>query len=338
MLRSFAGSNASWNRPAATIRPSGLILCPSASSGHPSQPVEVVPISLRVLIEDDEGRTALNVLTCPLDIPEPMQIKFCVAWSLPDEDWSVYLNGVHVGSSDASDIPERVCPEKLQPRVMAGDYKKQNETAVQRRHDRLAGWQPIPRRVQRSLSDIRGALEDELSQIDDLLDHLRNEKLYHAKGLSSRLRMLIATGNPLPLLQLYAANTGRPLTIYVDEPLDAGVDLPSEATASFAAATIQARPVAEYTTPVDLDVWLDSPWGTLIGETFTHRRAIKSIADTVGSHFDQDARPLTVALRSTESELHGLNADFMLLYIGHLATIVAELGRSVLRDDVLRDD
>jgi len=237
----------------------------------------------------------------------------------------------YVGSDDPSKIPERLVLEKRPPPQKLEDFSRQNNLAVRRRHARLAGWQPIPRRVESTVSEIRAALQDEISQIEDLLAHLRDEKVYHAKGLSARLRMLIATGNPLPLLQLYAANKDKPLIVYVSEIPVADTD--DTLIAHFSAATIQAQPSDEYPVPIDLDVWLDTLWGAFGGKPFTHREAIKAIADTIGSHFDQDALPLTIALRTTKSELHGINTDLMLIYIGHVAVIVAKLAQTLLKEE-----
>jgi hypothetical protein len=63
--------------------------------------------SLRVKVHDSEDRPALDVLTCPIDIPQRTSAKICFAWSLPD-DWSLFINGKHAGSSDPSEIPERL--------------------------------------------------------------------------------------------------------------------------------------------------------------------------------------------------------------------------------------
>ena len=288
--------------------------------------------SLRIKVHDSEDRPVLDVLTCPIDIPQPTWAKIVFAWSLPD-DWSIFIIGKHAGSSDPSGIPERLLLEKRPPPKKREDFSRQNNLAVTRRHGRFVGWQPIPRRIKSSASDVRAALEDEIAQIQDLLDHLREGKLYHAKGLSSRLRMLIATGNPMPVLQLYAATRDKPLIVYTNEDRDFEEDLKSGVAASFAGLSIQPQPSEMYSVPIDLDVWLDAPWGVFGGKILTNRQTIKSIADTIGSHFDQDALPLVLALRTTKSELHGASADFVLLYLSHVALAVLELGRSLLNNE-----
>lgn len=191
----------------------------------------------------------------------------------------------------------------------------------------------MPKRVKSTNPEIRAALEDEILQIQDLLNHLREEKFHHVKGLSSRLRMLIATGNPMPLFQLYAAIQDKPLIVYFDEVDDLTNFSREDGVASFNTLPIQAEPVEEYIVPIDLDVWLDIPWGAFAGQVLTNRQAIKSIADTIGSHFDQDALPLVVALRGSKSEMHGVSTDSLLRYLGHVALTVLKLGESLLRDE-----
>ena len=288
--------------------------------------------SLRVKIHDSEDRPVLDVLTCPIDIPQQMSAKIAFAWSLPD-DWSLFINGKRAGSSNPSEIPERLLLEKRPPPQKREDFSRQNNLAVRRRHDRLAGWQPIPGRVKSTNLEIRAALEDEILQIQDLLGHLREGKLHHVKGLCRSLRMLIATGKPMPILQLYAATRDKPLIVYFDQVDNLTNFVREGGVVSFNVMPIQPEPVEDYPVPIDLNVWLENPWGAITGQILTNRQALKSIGDTIASHFDQDVLPLVVTLRTIKTEMHGIGIDFLLLYLGNVAVTVLKLGQSLLRDE-----
>ena len=79
-------------------------------------------------------------------------------------------------------------------------------------------------------------------------------------------------------------------------------------------------------------MWLETPSGALTGEVWTNRQEIKSIGDTIASHFDQDVLPLVATLRTSKTEMHGVGTDFLQLYLGNVALTVLELGQSLLKD------
>jgi len=174
---------------------------------------------------------------------------------------------------------------------------------------------------------IFSALSDEILQLEDLVSHLRAGKLHHAKGISSRLRLLVATGDPLPLLQMCAAIKNLPLIVYTEpHPSKAVIDGASVSLG----ISLWSVPTDEGTNPVDLDVWLELPWGQLGDKPRTHRRVITDLGDTIGSHFDRGILPSVDALRSGKTEIRGIRQDFLLSYLLRVSDVAIKLARTVV--------
>jgi len=162
------------------------------------------------------------------------------------------------------------------------------------------------------------------------LSHIHAGRLHHVKGLASRLRMLIATGEPLPLLQLCAAENDLPLIVYTHyQPNAPRPPVLLEANIIDFALSPQAAP--PFDNPVDLDVWLDFIFLRIDGRDITNHRALKEVGDTIGSHFATDVLPSVGMLKGLVSELGSKRAKEQLLYyLEVVATTAVGLGRQVL--------
>ena len=199
-----------------------------------------------------------------------------------------------------------------------------------RRQDRLVGWRPSkPGKQRGDKAHILDALRDEIKQLSDLLEHLNKRELHHLTGLARCLGMLIATGEPLPLLQLYAANENAPLLVYTsNRPFKKGMDK-ADFTVSI---EIWLPPTQIHTNPIDLDVWLDSPWGQMNGKPISNRQILTGIRHTIAAHFDQDILPEVIWLRSLSvaSDYGSITREVLLNFLIRIGTAVQQLGRSVL--------
>lgn len=282
---------------------------------------------LRVRITDAQNTALIDRATCVFDLPERTVSAFAMAWSVPD-DWSAFLNGVHIGSTNPNDsIPDRctVAPRNSDL-LEATDFGKENKLIVARRRDRLAGWQGVPNRVAADSAYLMSAFKDEISQIDDLLTLIEQGAVHHAGGLAARLRAFVVTGRPLPLLQLLAASISSPLIVYTEPRPRQTVFDGAKSSASF---SIWSEPKDRDTNPIDLDVWLDLPWGQIGEKAVTHREALKHIADTIGAHVDPDLHEVVVALNAGRSAAEGVNQRVLVLYLTRVARAVVDLARKV---------
>ena len=281
---------------------------------------------LHVLILDKNGNLLLENYSSVLEISEQTEMTVAMTWELPNI-LTIAVNGTIVGSLPSdSKIPKVFKIEKYNPSLR--DHAKDNEKAVKTRRDTLAGWQDIPRRIPGSHENIQSALEDEIGQIADLLAHLDQGKFYHLKGLSSRLRMMISTGKPLPLLQQFAATKDLPLIVYTTS--DTSMRTVSDGAFSIQ-VSIQPKPTKKAANPVDLDVWLDLPAGLVDNKIHTNRMMIKSFGDTIGSHYDKDELPIVNVLKSMKSGLSGKDANLIIVYLKEVAETVLELARSTIK-------
>lgn len=284
-------------------------------------------ITAQLTSESDE--VLLTVTSCPLVLSEPSAIALFVFWNTAKLE--IIVNDELVGSNK-SPIPNEYHVE-MNRTGEHYDFSAENESAIKARHDRLAGHggTPLKGGRQRSNKDaVFDALRDEIVQIDGLIQLIGNGGFQHAIGLSGITRKMIATGVPLPLVQLSAAFIGAPLTIYTHAARRRV--LPSELPTPSTHLVFGARPTPEllYENPVDLDIWLETPAGQVGGEYFTHRQLIKKIGDTLGAHFDLDVHPSVPALRGLRSGTASGNVDFLIQYVCQAAELARHLGLEIL--------
>ena len=157
---------------------------------------------------------------------------------------------------------------------------------------------------------------------------IRDGALHHGPGVAARLRLLVAQGNPLPLLQLCAADRDLPLPLYTDDNPSLSVPFSPSTYIGF---NLSSRPDDICRNPIDLDTLLDLKAASIADHDFTHRQVIKLVGNTVGSHVDRDILPLVASLRSQNSQGRtGLETDFLLQYIEHWAYAALDLSERTL--------
>ncbi len=82
--------------------------------------------------------------------------------------------------------------------------------------------------------------------------------------------------------------------------------------------------------PLDLDVWLDLPWGKFAGANYTHRAVLTKIGDTIGAHFSLDKHPTTMLLQFYSSDFGGIRMDHLVRYLLQAGETALALSERVL--------
>ncbi len=292
-----------------------------------------------------EGKICLKVIrkidglkiearTPQLNFANTKRTKIAFSWEFPSE-WNLALKGLLISNNDQS-VPENWTVQAISSGAEC-DFSAQNELAFRKRRDTLAGWQTPPGRIAATSEEFLSALREEQQQIDDLLDFLRAGSLHHYKGLASRLRLTIADGRPLPLLQACAAIKNRRLLVY-----DSGHHLSEQ----FAVGTVKEKSNSQITVPtielerhekwpiqIDLDVWLDCRWGKVNQLDLTNRQVLKELGNLVGSHFDPGLKPIVNWMTRATTDSRGIRATLAQIYVGQLGWITSGLIRQVLDSD-----
>ena len=273
----------------------------------------------------------MTVLSCPIRAVEPPFVFLAASFEVPHLLF-VMMNDALIASLEAPqdvashyDIPER----KPVPKAEREDFSLENEAAQRRRRDTSVGTHPDPRRIPGDAGYVREQLVNEVQQIQDLIELIDKGGIHHGAGLAARLRLLIAEGKPLPLLQLAAAAVDAPLIVFTcAKPRD---PIPMPLSPVFVSFEISSAPALVYENPIDLDVWLDLHAAVEDGKRYSHKQAIKAIGNTAGAHIDRDIHPLVAMLRSTKSAaVGGSEYDLVLDYVRHLAIIALQLSRGIL--------
>lgn len=282
-------------------------------------------IRFTVLDPADIANVLYDDVSCVLDMPERMPLKMAVSWG--DGEITAYLNGGRILSSK-SRLPIGslyiVPPLKSKPIT---DFASDNALAITKRRGRLVGWQRNPKRVRATKDEVLKALASETKQLRGVLDHIKNNDLEYLTTLAALLRKMIATGDPLPMLQLFAAFSDRDLIVYTE--LSPVTQILAGASASMG-FSIWPQPTLMDTNPVDIDRWLELLWGQLGIQPVTHRSALTKIGDTIGAHFDWDMHPAVVVLRSGTSEFGGVRTDYLTRYLIQVGITVFELATALI--------
>ena len=214
---------------------------------------------LRVRLLSHDRLTDDDLLSCPLRTEIPAAVTFCIIWA-PHTKLELYVNNILIGSvkSEAHLPNEYVVPprERQHPRY---DFSKEDSAARIQRRQTLAGSLGTPPRGGRLYGGkdyMFSRLADEIEQVRDLLDLVKKGRTQHVAGLAARLRLLIVTGKPLPLLQWCAASIDDPLIVFTAHNPRAKM-LPVPPPHDFLRFDGSSKPVFLLENPVDLDVWLD---------------------------------------------------------------------------------
>ncbi len=277
-----------------------------------------------------------ELVSRPFSISNPSKILITIAWNIPHE-LAIYVNNKIVGSlNDApSDQPKH---DFSQPeRGIAEnhiDYSRQNAVALSKRRDRLMGHQAIPGKRRADDKYLFDSLETELLQLRDLIHWIDAGRTHHIPGLAARLRMLVAHGDPLPLLQECAAAINWPLIIctnFLDRRLPTEELRPRTNQILHLIFNISANSEVAFQNAVDLDVWLASNAGSNFDKPFSHRDLLLAVGHTVGAHLARDLHPLVKLLRSAQSTTtSGETHDFLANYLRKFADVALVLGEATL--------
>jgi hypothetical protein len=198
-----------------------------------------------------------------------------------------------------------------------------------RRENKLSLLHAPPGRRRVSSDETFETLRAEIAQISDILNLIEQGRLYHAVGLSARIRLMVCSGRPLPLLQLCAALIEEPLNVYVP-PITTrnGPVLPLDGV-SFALLA-SASPSSLAKNLADLDVWLASPASVVQGKNLSQKDLLAQIGNTIGAHFDRDADPSVDALRSLKRATPVGQAKPWIDYLCAVARTIVALAAQLL--------
>ena len=134
---------------------------------------------------------------------------------MPQQQLGIIIDGVLVGrAKSVSPIPEKYTILPANSAVEVDDYSEKNKLAVLTRRDRLAGFHRIPGKKTIDEDYNFKKLEAETLQVRDLIALIQQGAQHHVSGLGTRIRLLIAIGTPMPLLQLCAALLSEPLIVF----------------------------------------------------------------------------------------------------------------------------
>ncbi len=253
-----------------------------------------------------------------------------MAFGWGDGGVTLRLNGVWIiASKGEHDIPETAEIKGLVAPPLR-DFTSENETQAARRHAQLQTFCASNRRkIRGDDADALEALRTSAIQLKDAMAHIKGGELHYIEQVASILRKAVAIGDPLPLLQLGAAMREKPLIVYdsMEPPIKGVADI----TLSIKGAC-WAQPNELNQNAIDLDLWLDSAWGTVGREHISHRDAITKIGHTIGAHFSLDKWPLEKVLRSASSELGGVREDYLIRYLVQVAEVTLALADLTLAD------
>ena len=193
-----------------------------------------------------------------------------------------------------SPIPEKYTILPANSAVEVDDYSEKNKLAVLTRRDRLAGFHRIPGKKTIDEDYNFKKLEAETLQVRDLIALIQQGAQHHVSGLGTRIRLLIAIGTPMPLLQLCAALLSEPLIVFtVPRPFRPPIFdvLPMDKNSLGISCNISALANERLTNPIDLDVWLDTNAGNFALNKFTHKYLLSTIRNKIASHVDPHLHP-----------------------------------------------
>jgi hypothetical protein len=251
-----------------------------------------------------------------------------VSWKLPELVNMIVGKTFVISTEDASVVPSETT-------VISGvpggerNFSEENAKKLKKRHDTLAGSQPVPGRRRGGKEEAFEALRQEYQQITELLKLIdQGGGTDNVPGLLSRIRMVIAQGRPMPLLQLCAAMIDEPLIVYVP-PITADRKPQEGAGDSFVyAISLVATDLTK--NAADLDLWLDSRAAQYDEKIHSQREVINHLGNTIGSHFDLDIHPTVEMLRSWRTGIDGVDLNFLVRYACTLGYITKELISHVL--------
>jgi hypothetical protein len=270
----------------------------------------------------------VEVISCPVQILGPNTMsQLWVFWKYPNID--LFIRMSLIGSTDRPhEVPSDFVVIGGAPNPNLYDFSKENARAILKRQGRFGGSHPKPGRKRGDRAFVFSALRTELLQLRDLLNLVEQGAVHHVPGLFNQLRKLIVLGDPMPLLQLCAAVVNVPLLVYAG-PRDGfprGTLKPTQGW--IVLATAEPSPLTR--NPIDLDVWLDLNAISVANQSINNRVLLRTIGNTVGSHFDIDVHPSVAMLRDSVATSNGKQTDLVRQYVCHVARMIIGLSERVI--------
>jgi hypothetical protein len=279
------------------------------------------------LIDEATGEIIYDELSAIIKMSERIRLKMAFGWG--DGGVTCRMNGTWVlASKNEHDMQNEVQITGLKPPEPL-DMSKENDAAKKLRESKLQSFRATDRKKERrDDEEAIKALRDAVEQLRDAVQHVQSGEVHYVEQVVSILRKLIATGDPLPLLQLVASMKGQPLTVYDDMEEPIGIE----------GTTLSMKGVCwnEFSdltpTSLDLDVWLNSKWGGIDKQSHSHRDAIAKLGNTIGAHFSMDKWPIEKVLKAASSEFGGVKADYLVRYLLEVAGVAIELSSKMLAE------
>jgi len=172
---------------------------------------------------------------------------------------------------------------------MSFDFGAENAAAIVERRRKLDAWRTKPNRIAGGPAHLFEGVRRELAQLNDLIELVKKGRKEHFAGIAARLRLLVATGKPVPALQSAAATLDMPLTLYtVANPRLAMPEDLRKLIITGLYNEASATPDTFARNPIDLDIWLGLTGADVGAAVLTNADLIKIVGDTMGAHFDHD--------------------------------------------------
>jgi len=280
-----------------------------------------------VKVQDGVETTIHRATSCRLIASMAPWIFLEIAW---DDYLEIRINTDIVGSTrDPDAVPSKYVIKSAPPRQEnVEDLSDRNNKALLRRATRYGTIIPKANTVDGGQDYLVESLREEAEQIDDLMREIRSGKTAHARGLASRLRLLLYKGGKqLPLLQHAAATKNAPLIAFTTA--QPRMKLPVEAVFHIRS---EIAPVYghRFINPVDIDVWLGFTAMSLGKTETSNDRLIAHLGDTIGSHLDRNVLPEIASLKAMSFEGTELPGNQMVRYLTQVGEVALKLARDVL--------
>jgi len=282
--------------------------------------------------ENDGTKTLVTAVTsCPLIGGSGDNVLISLAWD--GKESSIRVNTVLVGTTSSTEsVPAEYSIWRGNDQAINSlydDLTKKNEKAQRKRKQRYISRVASHGVAGVNLEYLAAALRAEILQISDLLDNVQSGRIHHIPGLSARLRLLIVSGEPMPLLQMCAAAHDLPLTVYTT----AWPRMPLPVTpASMITIAISSEPNGMQGNPVDLEVWLHLRAAVIGTMEFSNARLLREIGNTVGAHVDHEMAPAVLMLRASKMghEKMPISVNLLDRYIQQVAQNILPISKAVL--------
>ena len=293
-------------------------------------------ITLSISINDGTGEKTYSFRSCQIMVPNSASSRLAFKWKLPNEA-SIWMEGECIFSTDPDNKPRTFYYAGLKSPAFTPepDFSEKNAQQISKRTGRLSGYERNFQNASSHRTRALKALVDEFKQLNELTKLLSQGSNYHAHGIAARLRLLIAEGEPMPLLQTCAAINNTPLILYCCRYYEFKIDttVPEEYRPKLVInmPTVRGAKTHEHYIPIDLDVWLNLNAMKIDTKFKTNKNVILDIGNTVGAHFDLQLKDTVGVLQDVEVADYSVRSNFA-EYLGSIANSIIPLIERVLTD------